>query len=94
MKKHLNWTIGISTLLFWLFVDIAIHIGNLPLCILASIGSLVMLGILGWALEQKGRSSWYYFILWLIPLVGLIVLLALPNKRTIPTNSKAKETRN
>jgi hypothetical protein len=81
MKRHLNWTIGISTLVFWLLVDVAIHVHNLAITIFASIGSLVMLGILGWALEQKGRASWYYFILWLIPLVGLIVLLVLPNKK-------------
>lgn len=94
MRRHLNWTIAIAYIVFWFLVYVAMHIGNLPLCILASIGALPALGVAGWAMTEKGRGSWYYFFLWWIPLVGLIVLLALPNKRTIPTNSKAKETRN
>ncbi len=89
MRRHLNWTIAIAYIVFWLLVYVAMHIGNLPLCILASIGALAVLCVAGWAMTEKGRGSWYYFILWWIPLIGLVILLVLPNKKIADRNSKA-----
>jgi FtsH-binding integral membrane protein len=83
MGKHPNWIIGISYLIFLIFVGIAINnVGNLILCILASIGALIMLFIISWAMTYKGRSGWYCFLIAAVPLIGLIIVLVLPNKRT------------
>ena len=74
-----------GVLLPWLIIYLFLGILSLKI-IVVSIITFVIMGIFWsfacWALERKGRSGWYSVLI-LIPIVGLITLLMLPNKNKI-----------
>jgi hypothetical protein len=104
-SRHLNWTIALSVILFYItmgiggsldgtllpYLIIYLFLGVLSLKIIAVsiITNIIMFtfwSFVCWALRKKDRNGWYSALI-LVPIIGLVVLLMLHNKRTLRINS-------
>lgn len=91
-EKHLNWSIVLSVLLCIIIIFIRQGSNNVGMIILNLAAGIFMLFVFGWSLNKKGRSlAW--ILTFIIPIIGIIVLLALENKR-LTNHTATKENTN
>ena len=79
-KRHLNWTILIAAVvgLILPFSTIFAETAT-PYVIMLIIQAVIVVGVCGWVLKQKGRSLRNLFWLLLGWLIGIIILMSMDN---------------
>ena len=85
-NKHPNLAILVGFMVFYLFIGMAtsalIKLAGLIGWFIVMVIAIIILNFLAYpGIEAKGyKHHWYFFLIAIIPLIGLIIFLCLPNK--------------